>query len=110
MQVLLVLGQKGEALAGKLLEDLVLLLHEEEELTETTVFDEFPLDVDAVEKHRGKGYDNHLLINFMDLSEWLKNSRNNFVLDDLLLTIFLHTQIRNGSYNISKNFFFFLMI
>ena len=46
----------------------------------------------------------------MNLCQWLQNSWNDFVLDDLLLAIFLHRQVRNGSYNISKNFFFCLVV
>jgi len=49
---LLILRQKGETLAAQLLEDFVLLLHEEKQLSKATMLDKLPLDLDAVKKHR----------------------------------------------------------
>ena len=93
LQVLLVLGQQGKALARQLLENLILLLHEEEELSETSMLDELSLDVDAVEEHRGQSYDDHFLIHLVNLGQRLKDSRHNFILDDLFLAVFLNAQV-----------------
>ena len=75
------------------MENLVLLLHEEEELSETPVLDELPLDVNAVEQHRGQSNDNHLLIYFVNLGQGLKDPRHNFILDDLFLAVLLYAQV-----------------
>ena len=75
------------------MENLILLLHEEEELSETPVLDELSLDVDTVEKHRGQSNDNHFLIHFVNLGQGLKDPRHNFILDDLFLAVFLNAQV-----------------
>jgi hypothetical protein len=46
---LLIFTQKRETLTGKLLEDFVFLLHEEQKLAQSTVFDKFALDFNAIE-------------------------------------------------------------
>lgn len=74
------------------------------------MLDEFSLDVNSVEEHWSESDDNHFLVYLMNLSERLQDSWNDLVLDNLLLTILLHTQIRNGSYNIAEYFFLFLVI
>ena len=75
------------------MENLILLLHEEEELSETTVLDELSLDIDTVEEHRGQSYDNHFLIHFVNLGQRLKDPRHNLILDDLFLAVFLNAQV-----------------
>jgi hypothetical protein len=86
----LVLREQREALACQLLEDLVLLLHEEQKLAETTVLDEFPLHLNSVKEHRGQGDDYHLLVDLRNLRQRLQDAWDNLLADDLLLAVFLH--------------------
>lgn len=69
------------------------MLHEEEQLAQAAVLDEFSLDFDAVEQHRSQSDDDHLLINLVDLSQGFQDSRQDLVLDDLLLAILLYGHI-----------------
>ena len=54
------------------------------------MLDEFTLHIDAIEEHGREGNDDHLLVDLRDLRQRLKDARNNLVLDDLLLAVFLH--------------------
>jgi hypothetical protein len=68
---LLIFTQKRKALAWKLLEDFVFLLHEEQKFAQAAVLDEFTLDFNTIEKHWGQSYDDHLLIYLVNLRQGL---------------------------------------
>jgi hypothetical protein len=67
------------------------------------MFDELPLDVDAVEEHGSQGDDDHLLVHFMNLRQWLEYTGDDLVIDDLFLALLSLGEVRNGSHNISKD-------
>jgi hypothetical protein len=86
------------------------LLHEEKQFSKPSMLDKFSLNVDSVEEHGGQSNDDHFLVNFVDLCEWLQDPWHDFVLDYLLLAIFLHAQVADGSDNISEDFFLFFVV
>ena len=74
------------------------------------MLDKLSLDFDSVKKHGSESNYNHFLIDNVDLSQRLKNSRQNLLLDDFLLAFFLNRKERNSCHNVTEDFFFFLVV
>ena len=74
------------------------------------MLDEFLLELSTVKEHRSNGYDYHLLVHKVDLSERLEYLGYNVVSLDLFLGLLMHTEIGDGGYNIAKNLLFFLLV
>ena len=74
------------------------------------MLDELPLDVDSIEEHRCECDDDHLLVDLVNLRERLQYPRNNLVLDDLLLAVLPHREVRDGRDHIAEDLFLLLMV
>ena len=74
------------------------------------MLNELPLDLDAIEEHGSKSDDDHLLVDFVNLREWLQYPGYDFVFDDLFLAILLNTQEGYGSHHITEYLFLFLVV
>lgn len=72
--------------------------------------DEFLLKLSPVEKHRSNRYDDHLLVNFVELGQGFEDPWNDVVSLDLFLCLFMYAQVGNGCDDISKNLFLSLVI